>query len=156
MTPIRALVPSLALALVSLLAAGSAVAEEPNEEALALELMALSGGAGVAEQTVALLAQQMRPAYPLVPEETWVEVFSAIDPDEVRGLMAQVYTRHFTREELEELIAFYQSPIGKRLVELLPIVMQDSMMAGAQWTDTKSREIVEVLRARGHNPPTFE
>ena len=156
MTTLRPLLCGLALGIVLNLTAMPALAEEPSNEALALELMLLSGGEGVAEGTVMMLAQQMRPAYPLVPEDTWNEVFSAIDLNEVRGILAKVYTKHFTRDELTQLIAFYKSPVGKRLTEVLPLVMQDSMAAGQEWNIRMANQIMEALKARGHNPPTFE
>ncbi len=156
MTAFQRLLSSLALAACVALPTLPAAAEEPSMEALAIELMNLSGAEGVAEQTVQVLAAQIRSAYPLVKEETWTEVLATLDANEVEASMAAVYTQHFTRKELEELIAFYKSPIGRRLVQLLPTVVQASMAAGAEWNQRKGTEIVEALKARGHNPPSFQ
>ncbi|MDP6978442.1 MAG: DUF2059 domain-containing protein [Myxococcota bacterium] len=147
---------SLALALTLLASGLPAFAEEPSNEALAKELMVLSVGADMSQEIAGFLSAQLRPAYPLVPEETWVEVFETVDGKEVEALIAGIYTRHFTRDELLELVAFYKSPIGKRFVELLPVVMQESMALGNEWNQRKVNEVVEALKARGHNPQSLQ
>ena len=55
-----------------------------------------------------------------------------------------------------KLIAFYSSPIGKRLVGQLPIVMQESMAVGNEWNTRKVNEVVEALKAKGFNPPSYQ
>ncbi len=150
--------PLLNLALVlTLVAAGvPALAEAPSKEDLAKELMTLSAGVDMSQQVVSVMSAQLRPAYPLVPEETWVEVMALVDPKEIESLVATTYTKHFTSEELAQLVAFYRSPIGKRLVEQLPLIMQESMVVGNEWNQRKVNEVVEALKARGHNPPNFQ
>ena len=45
----------------------------------------------------------------------------------MRPLFTQIYQESYTQEEVDGLVAFYQSPIGVAYIEKMPIVMQKSM-----------------------------
>jgi hypothetical protein len=45
----------------------------------------------------------------------------------MRSLYLQVYRESFTQEELDGVLAFYQSPAGVAFVEKMPFVMQKSI-----------------------------
>ena len=47
--------------------------------------------------------------------------------DKLRPLYVQIYQESFTQEEIDGLIAFYESPAGVAFVEKMPVVMQKSM-----------------------------
>jgi hypothetical protein len=66
--------------------------------------------------------------------------------------MIPVYTRHYTRDDLAGLIDFYSTPLGQRVIEQTPSIMQESMTIGAQWGQSKANEIVERLRQQGQQP----
>jgi len=76
-------------------------------------------------------------------------------PAEIVALMAQAYAGHFTEAELKELITFYRSPTGKKLVTELPAVLEESFARAREWGAKVSEEFITALRAemkkRGHN-----
>lgn len=39
-----------------------------------------------------------------------------------------IYTKHFTQHEVDGLITFYQSDLGKSMTKKMPLIMQDSMI----------------------------
>jgi uncharacterized protein len=41
--------------------------------------------------------------------------------------MVQIYDKHFTHEEIKDLIKFYKSPTGKKLLEKTPEITNDLM-----------------------------
>jgi uncharacterized protein len=45
----------------------------------------------------------------------------------MRPLYVQIYQESFSQEEIDALIAFYQSPAGQAFVAKMPVVMQKSM-----------------------------
>lgn len=51
-----------------------------------------------------------------------------------------VYQKHLTRSDLESMIAFYQSPIGQKILDELPAMMQETM----QVASTHMQPIVEA------------
>src|SRR5207248_708744 len=59
-------------------------------------------------------------------------------------LQAGIYARHFTADELKEIIAFYRQPVGQKMVDKMPVIAQQSMVAGQAF----GRQIGEELQAR--------
>jgi hypothetical protein len=58
--------------------------------------------------------------------------FNAILEDELswsrlKGMQMQIYRETFSQEEINDLIAFYESPTGQTFVKKMPAVMQKSM-----------------------------
>jgi len=74
---------------------------------------------------------------------------------ELVDLIAVVYARNFTAAELQQVSAFYRSPVGQKFLEKMPTITQESMQAGQKWGQTVAGEmrgrIIEELRKRGHN-----
>ena len=48
--------------------------------------------------------------------------------DKLKPIYLQVYSEAFTQEEIDGLIAFYDSPAGKAYVAKMPVVMQKTMV----------------------------
>ena len=46
--------------------------------------------------------------------------------DLIKQVYLPIYRKHFTEREIMELIKFYQSPVGRKLSDLSPIIMQES------------------------------
>jgi len=42
--------------------------------------------------------------------------------------MIKIYLKHFTEEEVKGLISFYQTEVGKSMIEKMPLIMQDSIL----------------------------
>ena len=55
--------------------------------------------------------------------------------------MVKLYTSNFSESELKELVAFYQSPLGKKVLEKMPQLTQQS----AQMTQAKLESAVPVV-----------
>jgi hypothetical protein len=66
-----------------------------------------------------------------------------------------VYLRHFTPAELRDITAFYRTPTGAKSLRLLPLIQQESMIAGNAWGQTALRRALErrsdEFRRRGIN-----
>ena len=72
----------------------------------------------------------------------------------MNGQIARIYSTSFTLEELEALSAWYQSGIGKKALQILPIIAQQSIELGRQWGGTVAKdaanEAVKRLEAEGY------
>ncbi|WP_194768210.1 DUF2059 domain-containing protein [Tamlana sp. I1] len=47
--------------------------------------------------------------------------------------MADLYMAEFTQDEIKQLLAFYKSPLGKKLAEKQLALTQQGMMLGQNW-----------------------
>lgn len=48
--------------------------------------------------------------------------------------LVPVFAQRFTSGEIEELLAFYRSPLGKKLAEQMPVIAEQSAPLAQQWT----------------------
>jgi hypothetical protein len=52
---------------------------------------------------------------------------------EIGDNMAKIYASHFTEQELKELVTFYKSPVGQKLIAEEPKAIEASMGFMNQW-----------------------
>jgi hypothetical protein len=68
---------------------------------------------------------------------------------------ARIYASHFTEPELKQLLTFYQSPLGQKVIAEEPKAADESMSSAATWADKLSEEVINKMRAemkkRGHD-----
>ncbi|GGG26826.1 DUF2059 domain-containing protein [Christiangramia forsetii] len=75
------------------------------------------------------------PIVEMVPEEDR-EAFKKELAESTQGLykkMATVYTESFTEEEIDEILEFYATPIGKKMVAVTPELTKKGMEIGQAW-----------------------
>ena len=68
---------------------------------------------------------------------------------------ARMYAQHFTEAELKQLLAFYQSPVGKKALIEEPKVLDELMAYAGSWGDNLSQEVIgdmrDQMKKRGHD-----
>jgi hypothetical protein len=74
---------------------------------------------------------------------------------EMQQQVARIYAEHFTEQELKDALAFYRTPLGKKLIDEEPKVLDQSMKAADDWSRKFADEVVTKFRAemkaRGKN-----
>ena len=86
-------------------------------------------------------------AMPQVPEEFWTR-FEARLVKEAPALgdsIAVLYARRFSLRDLEELTAFYTSPLGRRFVEFQPLLVTESSAMGQRWGARLGEQIAKEI-----------
>ena len=66
---------------------------------------------------------------------------------EIGDGMAKVYANEFTEQELKELVTFYKSPLGQKLLASEPRAIQFSMSYMNQWAQQFAETINGQFRA---------
>jgi len=73
---------------------------------------------------------------------------------EVINEVARQYAAHFSEQELKDILAFYQSPVGKKMLSEQPKVVNGSMQFAQDWANKLSTEVTakmrDELKKRGH------
>ncbi len=147
-------VATLAAASALLPAVARAQGAPSSRQALALELITLTR---VSESIVAgieanLAAQRM--SAPQVPAEFWDLFLTRAKggADSLARLIAPVYVEAFTEQELRDLLAFYRTPLGQRLIERQPMILTRSSQIGQQWGAALGMAVAQELQARQRPP----
>jgi hypothetical protein len=64
--------------------------------------------------------------------------------------MAKVYADGFTEQELKDLVTFYKSPLGQKLLTAEPQAIQSSIAYMKQWAQNFSQVVTAQFRAEMH------
>lgn len=94
--------------------------------------------AHLTDQAIQVMEQQMpaqRAANPRIPGEFWDRFLEQARArrGELEDGYVKVYDRNFTTAEVQGMIAFYESPIGKRFLEIQPTLVREGMVMGQEW-----------------------
>ena len=69
------------------------------------------------------------------------EIQSENNINTLMDMIIPVYDKYYTDAEIKELITFYSTPIGKKLIETMPAVVQESMLIGQKWGEKVEEKI---------------
>ncbi|WP_157961988.1 DUF2059 domain-containing protein [Acuticoccus kandeliae] len=103
----------------------------------------------LADQTRAVFIRS-NPALTREIEETVMEVAISFAQRrvELSKTMQLIWARRFTEAELNELKAFFGSPVGTKFAEETPVITALSIGAARQWEQQLSAAMVEETRAK--------
>ncbi|HYC15831.1 MAG TPA: DUF2059 domain-containing protein [Pseudolabrys sp.] len=110
---------------------------------------------GVVEQAKNLFLQQ-DPSLSKDLNEITAKMRADLAPrfDELTSEVAKLYANHFTEAELKELLAFYKTPVGTKLINEQPKVGDEGLKFAQTWANNLSDEIIikmrDELKKRGH------
>ena len=138
-----------ALFLVVFLCAAAPIFAERDEDRVRY-LIELSGGADMGVMVFENMMMSFRDTFPDVPGEFWDEMVDAIETDDLMDILVPIYRKHFTAEDVDGLIRFYESPLGRKLIETQPDMVQESMSAGETWGERIAQEVVDRMIADGY------
>ena len=157
----------LAAALIIVCCAGTASAQpapSPAAVAMAKEVIVLKGASslwdpivpGVVEQAKNTFLQ-MNPMLSRDLNEVSARLRSELAPRqaELTDEIARLYATRFTEAELKEVLAFYKTAVGRKVITEEPKVLDTSMTHAQNWANKLSEEVVGKFRVemkkKGHD-----
>ena len=76
------------------------------------------------------------------------DLMADIPLDEMVEAMVPIYRRHLSRTDVDEIIRFYSSAVGQRLLHEQPQMIQEGMQAGAEIQQKRMDQMMAKIRAR--------
>ncbi len=67
--------------------------------------------------------------------------------EELLNSIAALYAQRFSVQELRQIEAFYNTPVGQKFVDLLPGILGQAREVSADWSAQLSEDIVTRMRA---------
>jgi hypothetical protein len=152
----------LALALVSI-APASAQQPSPSAVSTAKELLSAKGAMSIYDPLVNGIVEKAKLVFlrtnPMLSKDL-NEVAAKLRAEyapriaEVTNETAKLYAMRFSEQELKDALAFYKSPLGRKLLAEEPAIAEQSMKSASSWAEKLSEEVVGKMRAemkkRGH------
>jgi len=56
-----------------------------------------------------------------------------------------IYDKHFTEQELKDLLAFYTSPTGKKAIQVMPDLLKESMEKAAELMNPRLMQLINQV-----------
>jgi len=113
------------------------------------ELVTFINSGDLEERMISRMIIQYTSLMPDVPKEFWEE-FSAETSTELIQLLAPIYEEHFTALEIEQLLEFYNSPLGQKLFKALPDISERSLEIANIVNKETRLKLQEKLTEQGH------
>ena len=114
-------------------------------------LLELTGSAKLGIQVMGQMVTSYKQAMPNVPDEFWTEFMSEVDEKSLINLIIPIYKKHYTPADVKAIIAFYETPIGKKTISVLPKITSDSMTAGRSWGLKIGKKVQNKLIEKGYS-----
>jgi hypothetical protein len=157
----------LAFAVVAALWASPVAAQQAEDQALAAarELITVMRVTDQFKQIMPTIMQMLKPAFtqgrpPQVAQDFEVVIPVLLDGmsarvGEMTDELAAIYARNFTADEMRQMMVFYRTPVGQKVLEKMPSVAQQSILTGQAWGQRVGAELqarmIEELRKKGHD-----
>jgi hypothetical protein len=159
--------------------AQTAGAEPPSRDDVILYLRTMRSH-DMLQKTMEVQAQSMRNLFRSMSKENgsqppdfdahfkkaMADMIKGMPTDEILQAMIPAYQDHFTKSDLEAMSAFYSSPVGQKVLEELPAVLQEGNQAAMpilskylnQWKDRMAEEfkVPEKIPATTQKTPSAQ
>ncbi len=146
-----------ALAFGSVVMAGAARAQAPSPGALAAakELVSIKGAGSMFDPIIHGVIEsaknQFMPTNPQLATpltEVANQLHKEYEPKraELIELVTKIYAQHFTEAELKDIVAFYKTPAGKKMLAQEPIAIKQSLDAAQAWANEFSDAVLQRFR----------
>ena len=130
---------------------------------LARDVVDVSGSARAFDRAIPQIFQQIFTTYTQQNPDLQKDIAAVMQglipefeprKDEVAVLVSQSFAAKFTEAELKDMLAFYNSPTGKKLVAEHSAVLQDAYAKTQEWGGKLSQLLInrlkEEMKKKGH------
>lgn len=126
--------------------------QNPNSEKInhIKELISITGARDVTKQILNQSVDAMKSQFTQVPQKFWDEFRAGVSADELINRLIPIYNKYFTDQDIKQLIAFYQTPLGKKLISVNPQVARDSLIVGQQYGKEVAQTAIQKLKEQGY------
>jgi hypothetical protein len=152
---LRARILALAVLALTCPVIAHAQAPDPGRLAAAKEMMEASRVDHQFAQVIPLLLDRLKESFSRVaPERREIieNVFEQMQSkfvsrrSELLDEIAVLYAQRLEAAEMRAVAEFYRSPVGSKLIDVQPAIMQESILAGQRWGARIGQEIEEEAR----------
>ncbi len=126
-----------------------------------LQLIDMTGGTHMGQLFGDAIAQQIinnlqashpditPKAFTIIKEETSNMLADPAINKQLVEMLVPIYAKYYTDADVRQMIAFYKTPLGQKIIQNNPAIAQASMQDGEQWgKDVLAPELVKRIRAR--------
>lgn len=120
--------------------------EHPVTRAQVHELMVLTGSDHLRSQVMAGMLPYIKQAMPFMPQDVLDDFQSRMAKADFETMAVQSYQKHLSTEDAAQLIAFYETPAGKRVISALPAIVRETQEGGAHLGQQTMTDVIQAHR----------
>ncbi len=127
-------------------------AQQTDSEKDIMKLLEVNGSAATYDLAFEQIVAQYKMMKPNVPQVFWESAKRDVFDKEIVELnkkLVPIFQKCYTQEEIKQLIAFYQSPLGKKLTEGTTKVSKESMQIAQTWGISLGGKLNKYLTEKG-------
>lgn len=130
------------------------VAEAPSADYVATidKLLEVSGSKETMKAQFPVLMNALKNMLPDIPEDVFAKLeakYRELFFNRMVELIAPIYKRYFTLEELKNYIAFYETDLGRKIAKVNPTLMGDLFQIGEQAGAFIMQSVIAELKSKG-------
>ena len=117
------------------------------------QMFAMTGSEDTYKIAIEQIYERFKQQYPNVSEEVWTEMKDEFANNSLNSLvqmLAPIYYKYMTQKDLEGLIEFYETPLGKNFTKNYPLILQESMQMGEQWGMKIQQNFQSKMKEKGY------
>ena len=114
------------------------------------QLMEKTGAKNLGSQMIKQMLPTLKKLAPNAPKIFWKKTILKMDMNKMIELIIPVYQKHLTEKDIQTIIKFYDTPVGKKFIKVTPAITQETMIIGQQWGQSIAMEIIQELKKEGH------
>ena len=127
--------------------------KDPEKTAAIRKLLVLTGSGRLGLQVMTQMINSLKTSMPKVPENFWQDFMKEVNPDELIDMVVPIYDRHLSMAEVKDIIRFYETPSGQKLIATMPQITQESMDVGRTWGRELGERVARKLREQEQAQP---
>jgi hypothetical protein len=134
--------------------AGSALAEkkvDPEKERAIRKLIALTHAERTMLDGMKVGLDAQKKAQPQIPAVFWEEFIKRATDNigEFVTILVGVHDRHYSKEQIDQMIAFFETPLGRMMAEKQPAVALETVGAAERWGMKMGMQVMMDLTEKG-------
>ena len=97
------------------------------------ELLDTMGSTQAMKTSFEYMINYYKQTNPQISSQYWDNSLKHVDYNELVQKLVPVYSKHFTEQEIVDLLKFYNTSTGKKMIEKTPTILEESMEIGRKW-----------------------
>lgn len=130
------------------------VAEAPSADYVAAidKFLEVSGSKETMKVQFPVLMNALKNMLPDIPEDVFAKIeakYRELFFNRMVELIAPIYNRYFTLEELKNYIAFYETDLGRKIAKVSPTLINNLFKVGEQAGAFIMQSVIAELKSKG-------
>lgn len=126
----------------------SANAQSTSKSKKINQLLELTGSGKMGIQVINQMINSFKTSHSSIKDEFWEDFKKEIKAEDITNMIIPIYDKYYTESDIDQIIAFYNSPVGKKMIATMPQIMQESMAVGQVFGKKIGDKLIAKLKEK--------